>query len=181
MNQTENLGSLLNLVKSTDKVLLTKTQPFDFTNPPLDAKQLYHDLRATMIAHNGYGLSANQCGIPYSVFVFGNPSEPPDQIISVFNPIIVDYDSTLADLEEGCLSYKFLFTKVKRPSTIKVRYANSDGVINTVKLTGLSARIFLHEYDHLQGINFKRHASITEIEKANKLFKKHNRLLKKGV
>lgn len=52
------------LVSNNDPILKTKTEVFDFKNPPTDPIKLYYDLGETMIENNGIGLSANQVGLP---------------------------------------------------------------------------------------------------------------------
>ena len=56
--------------------------------------------------------------------------------------------------EEGCLSYPDLFIKISRPSTIVVKYEDEGKEIHKVKMTEYIARIFQHEYDHMEGIDF---------------------------
>ena len=78
--------------KLVDTYLKEKTIPFDFDNPPMDPKELYDRMAATMIAKKGLGLSCNQVGLQYSMFVFGNYDEP-ESIVGAFNPKIVDFSS----------------------------------------------------------------------------------------
>lgn len=149
------------LIDCNDEILKSPLARFDFSNPPTDPIQLAHDLAETMLHHNGIGLSANQIGLPYRVFAI--KSSP---IIVCFNPYIVDESDEKISLEEGCLSYPGLFIKVKRPKTIKVRYTEPNGNVVTRTFDGLTARIFQHEFDHLQGINFTKRASRIHVEQA---------------
>ena len=57
-------------------------------------------------------------------------------------------------MEEGCLSYPDLFIEIERSESIVVKYEDKDKVDHKIKLDGFAARVFLHEYDHMQGINF---------------------------
>lgn len=111
--------------------------------------ELAGNLVNTMKSKKGIGLAANQCGINARVFVMDGL--PP---IACFNPRIVDVSEEMILLEEGCLTYPGLSVKVKRHKHIKVRYQDPDGVFHTEKLTGMTARIFQHEMDHLDGIRF---------------------------
>ena len=86
-------------------------------------------------------------------FVIGNPDDPAS-IIGVFNPLIVNYDEETVVYEEGCVSYPGLFIKIKRPRSIRVRYRGWNGEAGTSKFEGYTARVFQHEYDHLQGVLF---------------------------
>lgn len=142
------------LIDNKDDILHTPTPEFDFSNPLVDPVQLAIDLTETMINSKGVGLAAPQIGISARAFVMSaNP------VIAVFNPIIVDQSKETVLLEEGCLSYPELLVKVKRPRTIKVRFTRPNGEIVTEKYTGITARIFLHELDHLDGIVFTKRAS----------------------
>lgn len=150
------------------------TVPFDFENPPVDPHRLIADLTSKMCEKRGVGLAANQVGLPWSVFVMGNPSDR-DNVIAVFNPILVDTFGEEVYIDEGCLSYPGLFMKIKRPAGIRVRYTTADGVTDTIKFEGFTARIFQHEYDHLQGIDFRTRATFYHREKALKDMKLLNR------
>lgn len=151
------------LVPSNDPILKQELKQFDFINPPTDPIQLAHDLAETMLANNGLGLAANQIGLPYRVFAI-----KAEKIIVCFNPKIVDYSEETIYLEEGCLSYPNLFIKVKRPKGIKIRYTEPNGNTLTTTFIGLTARIALHEYDHLQGITYLQRANRIHIEQAKK-------------
>ncbi len=152
------------LISSYDKILKNPLEKFDFSNPPTDPIELVHDLAQTMLHYNGMGLAANQVGLPYRVFVIkSNP------IIACFNPIIVDETQTKKIyLEEGCLSYPGLFIKIKRPAKIKVRYTEPNGEVVTKVFSGITARVFLHELDHLNGINYTQKANRIHLEQARK-------------
>lgn len=95
---------------------------------------------------NGCGLSAVQLGIMKRVFVIRHKGESR----KVINPEIIESSEDITELEEGCLSFPGKFKKIERSNTIKVKYNNGkDDIIE--KLSGFIARIFQHEYDHLNG------------------------------
>jgi peptide deformylase len=165
------------ILKLTNEILREPTQRFDFRNPPMDPTELFENLRDTMIESNGLGLSANQVGIPYNVFVIGNPHIP-ESIFSVFNPTIVDFAQSIQLAEEGCLSFPNLFVKVKRPTMIKARFSGHDGNVDTIKFDGFTARSFQHEYDHLQGTLFMSKVSKFHLDQAKRNKKKLDRLSK---
>lgn len=154
---------ILNLVDCNDPILKQELEPFNFSNPPINPLDLVTDLAETMIHNNGIGLSANQCGLPYRVFVMIG-----SELIPCFNPRIVDMSSETILMEEGCLSYPNLFVKVKRPRRIKVRFADPNGKIRTETFDGLTARVFQHELDHLDGINYQQRANRYHLEQARK-------------
>ena len=167
------------LVPDDDPILSKETEYFDFDNPPMDATELFENLKETMIEHKGLGLAAPQVGLPYNAFVMGNPSDP-DSIFSVFNPKIVNVDGT-SDMDEGCLSFSGLFIKIKRPAAIRVRFSGHDGYVDTTDFSGYTARVFQHEYDHLQGITFINRASKLRVERAKKQKLKLDKIRKKNV
>ena len=76
---------------------------FDFNNPPLDPIELFENLKETMIANLGVGLSAPQVGIPYQAFVIGDPHQA-DSVFSVFNPLIVNSTGYVL-MQESCLTF----------------------------------------------------------------------------
>lgn len=137
---------IYNLVKFDDPILRTRSENFDFNNPPVDPNVLSRDLLETMYALDGIGLAANQVGLPHRVFVMR--AETP---FACFNPRIILYDTKTLELEEGCLTFPGLTIKVKRPSSIKVRFATPSGNIVTHEFAGMTARQFCHETAHLNG------------------------------
>lgn len=164
---------IFKLVPSTDPILFNPIAPFDFSNPPMDPIYLANSLIATMNHHNGMGLSANQCGLPYRVFVMRS-----EQDSVFFNPKIIDVSSDMINLDEGCLSYPFLFVKVKRPMMIKARFTDAFGSTTTKQFVGMTARCFLHEMDHLEGINFTQRANRVLLDRAKRQQAKVQKRLK---
>ena len=142
----------------------------------LQAKELYELLRDKLVEHKGVGLSAPQLGIMTRVFVIGNP-DVPSEIIGVFNPMIVDYDEETVVYEEGCVSYPGLFIKIKRPRGIRVRYRGWNGEAGTTRYEGYTARVFQHEYDHLNGITYQTRANRYHLDQARNFKAKADRRL----
>jgi peptide deformylase len=163
------------LVPCTDPILKQPLERFDFENPPMDPIELAHDLAETMIANNGLGLSANQMGLPYRAFAMTG-----EKIVVCFNPMVVDTSTETVMLEEGCLSFPLLFIKVKRPKKIKVRYTEPNGNIVTKVFDGMTARVFQHELDHLDGVVYTSRANSYHIEQARKAKKKLQRKTSKA-
>ena len=161
---------VLELVEPDHPLLRTKLERFDFNNPPTDPLQLANDLIETMVHNKGIGLSANQCGLPYRVFVlWSNPTK------IMFNPVVADVSTEEVALEEGCLTYPNLFVKIKRPKLVRVRYLDPYGEAHTDKFTGISARCVLHEIDHLNGDNFLMKANKFHLDQAMRKRKKQKR------
>ena len=119
----------------------------------LDRHHLSRVLIDNMIHHNGIGISANQIGIWERAFAMVRDLEN-NEVMVCFNPRIIKSYAEEVEMEEGCLSYPDLFLKVKRPDRIVVKYEDVDKKVHKVKLSGLASRVFQHEYDHMEGIDF---------------------------
>lgn len=161
------------ILDRTTPILREEMPAFDFKNPIMDPVQLYNDLAETMRDNDGMGLSANQINVRTRAFVMRA-----EEIIGVFNPRVVDASIETVSLEEGCLSYPNLFVKIKRPKSIKVRFTTPDGETSTKTFTGMTARVFLHELDHLNGIIHTSRANRYHLEQAKKFAKKIGRRYK---
>tara|TARA_B100001250_G_C19443120_1_gene632673 strand:- start:196 stop:639 length:444 start_codon:yes stop_codon:yes gene_type:complete len=136
---------------SSENILLHKK--IDKCSYNLNRSELSNILIENMFHHNGVGLSANQIGINERVFVMMSNIETQDTIVC-FNPKILKESKNQILMEEGCLSYPELFLNVSRPSSIVVKYEDVHKEKHKLKLNGYSARIFQHEYDHMEGIDF---------------------------
>ena len=121
----------------------------------LDRQFLSNTLVENMIHYKGIGISANQIGIWERAFAMIRDLEH-NEIIVCFNPRIIKSYTEEVEMEEGCLSYPDLLLKITRPKKIVVKYEDVDKKIHKLKLDGLSARIFLHEYDHMEGITYRQ-------------------------
>jgi peptide deformylase len=129
------------------RVLYQVAKPVDISNTGF-INDLAKDLFSTMTKNNGIGLAAPQCGIPRQMFVMDTEG----QRRVVVNPQILTASQDYCIMTEGCLSFPNEYLDVSRPSTVTVEYRNSDAQLVTETLAGLSARCFLHEFDHLNGI-----------------------------
>lgn len=154
---------ILQLVDCKDPILKQPFELFDFSDPPINPLDLVTDLAETMLHNNGIGLSANQCGLPHRVFIMYS-----DELIPCFNPRIVDMSTETVVMEEGCLTYPDLFVKIKRARRIKVRYTEPNGQTVTRVFEGMTARVFQHEMDHLDGVNYQQRANKLHLEQARK-------------
>ena len=106
-----------------------------------------------MFHYNGVGLSANQIGIKERVFVMIYDMDT-QETITCFNPKIIKKSKNEVVMEEGCLSFPDKFLEVSRPSSVIVKYEDENREMIKEKLEGFSARVFQHEYDHMEGIDF---------------------------
>ena len=119
----------------------------------LDRAELSSLLNENMIHYQGVGLSANQIGIKERAFVMVSDMET-QRTITCFNPRIIKTYKEMDLMEEGCLSYPDLLLAIPRHTRIVVRYEDENKKVIKTKLNGFVARIFQHEYDHMEGIDF---------------------------
>jgi peptide deformylase len=119
-------------------------------------------LKMTMKLYNGVGLSANQCGIMQRVFVIGTEHFQ----IACINPKVVAQSEEISKDNEGCLSFPAMFLKVDRPTWVDVEFYDETGAFKQIRLDGLTARCFLHELDHMNGVKFIDHAGPLAIQMA---------------
>ena len=119
----------------------------------LDRSKLSYTLTENMFHYNGVGLSANQIGIEERAFVMMIDLET-EETITCFNPRIIKRYEDNVWCEEGCLSFPDEIINVERPDRIVVKYEDEDKKDHKIKLDGFAARVFLHEFDHLEGIVF---------------------------
>ena len=85
-----------------------------------------------------------------------------------FNPEIIWVSEETSLEEEGCLSYPNLYLKIRRPVSIKVTYEDVNENTISQGFDGLESRIFQHEYDHVDGIDFTDKASPLVLKRAKK-------------
>ena len=141
---------ILQLTPNTHPILHERVKP---CSKDLDRPEMSHILKENMVHYGGVGLSANQIGIGERVFIMVLNMET-EETITCFNPrIIKRYDDNVW-CEEGCLSFPDEIINVERPDRIIVKYEDEDKKDHKIKLSGMAARIFLHEFDHLEGIVF---------------------------
>ena len=119
-----------------------------------DVRSLIDDMIETMYAAPGVGLAAPQVGVPLRVFV-ADPSvgRNPDDLVVLVNPVVVAEEGVQSE-EEGCLSVPGFTARVRRPSRLVVRGIDRDEEPTEVEGTGVVARAFQHELDHLDGALF---------------------------
>ena len=122
-----------------------------------DIQQLIDDMVQTMYAAPGIGLAAPQVGVPLRIFVADVSSgHNSADLLAFINPELVEVDGTQYE-DEGCLSVPGFNATVARPSRAVVRGLARDGREQVVEGTGLLARCFQHEMDHLAGTLFVDH------------------------
>jgi peptide deformylase len=136
----------MQLIPSDDPRLLQVCEPYtlgEIKSP--ETKAFVSDLYKVMKDNNGIGIAAPQVGVLKQVIIMF------DQVM--FNPKIIKQRGSV-EFNEGCLSFPGKFIKVKRSATISVKSIDINGKLLYQELTGLEARVFLHEAEHLKGIVF---------------------------
>jgi peptide deformylase len=149
-------------------MLKQKIPEHQYALPSPVMSKLAKRLKMTMKLFGGIGLSANQCGVFERMFVIGTDQF---QIVCI-NPKIVNSSSAMNKSDEGCLSFPGLYLKIDRPEWIEVEFTNEDGVVQQMRLEGLTARCFQHELDHLNGIRFIDNMKPVALQMARKKQKK---------
>ena len=144
---------ILELIPNTHPMLHERVCPCNNCTKRTDRHEVAKILIENMHHYEGIGLSANQIGMYVRAFAMIKDLES-NQVIVCFNPSIVKKYNECVDFEEGCLSYPDEFINVKRPDRIVVKYEDEDKKLHKIKLNGMASRVFQHEFDHLEGIDF---------------------------
>ena len=145
--------------------------PLSGLSEDLDREMLTENLVETMREYKGIGLSASQCAVMERVFVMYSDIRE-QKIMACYDPHILEYSEETILMSEGCLTYPGLWLKVRRPISIKAEWEDTEGTKGKYELFGLEARIFQHEYDHMEGFTFIDHVSKFKLERAKKRIKK---------
>ncbi len=166
---------MLHLVDSTDPVLRQQTILFDFDQTIVDPEQLVREMTKTMHAFHGIGLAGPQVNCPFAVFTMGWD----DNDTAIFNPKIINSSENKVNFDEGCLSFPGLVLRIQRPDWVDVEYQNVKGERVEKRMTELEARVFQHEYDHLNGVCFDKKVSKLKLDMAKKRAEKLKRKIEK--
>jgi peptide deformylase len=136
--------------------------------------KLVRRLKMTMKLYSGLGLAANQCAVKERVFVIGT-----DQFqMACINPKVLESSEEIVKDTEGCLSFPAFFLSIPRPKWIEVEFTDENGQRKQTRLDGLTARCFLHELEHLNGVKFTSHVGSVAMLQAKR---KQEKLIKKIV
>lgn len=128
----------------------------------IDAEDDFTEMAANMLETlkkaRGIGLAAPQVGVLKSMFVIDTSSWSNENLNTVekafINPVILNHSDKKTYYNEGCLSIPGIFEDVNRPEHVEVRYRDLNFDWQEEVLTGIVARVFQHEYDHLEGVLF---------------------------
>jgi len=136
--------------------------------------KLVRRLKMTMKLYSGLGLAANQCAVKERVFVIGT-----DQFqMACINPKVLESSEEIVKDTEGCLSFPAFFLSIPRPKWVDVEFTDENGQRKQTRLDGLTARCFLHELEHLNGVKFTSHVGSVAMLQAKR---KQEKLIKKIV
>ena len=138
----------IKLLKEGDPLLRQNTEIYNFETDG-DPTELVRAMTKIMFENNGIGLAAPQVGVLKRLFIMGNE----EKLYVCINPEVISGEEEERGLE-GCLSFPDLWMNVKRYKKIKVKYQTISGQIVESELSGLTARVFQHELDHLNGVCF---------------------------
>jgi len=135
---------------------ILKTRAREVTTITDEIKQLVRDMFETMQAESGVGLAANQVGALWRIFVaeVQNANGGPAQRHALLNPKLITVSRETETAEEGCLSFPGIFGPVERAREVEIQGLDLSGQPVTLKASGLLARAFQHELDHLDGVVF---------------------------
>lgn len=161
--------ALRNILTIDQPALSKKCRPVTEFNGRLH--QLLDDMRETLAEANGVGLAAPQVGVlrrAVLVIETNVPEDEEEQVIELINPEIIETSGEQYG-PEGCLSVPGEYGLVKRPMDVKVKAQDRFGRWFEIQGTGLTARCFCHEIDHLEGVVFTERCDrmLTEEELQN--------------
>ena len=167
----QNQKKYLKMIPPSDPRLLMQIAPFLDENLEKlgfkDRVELSKVMYDTMAKYGGIGLSANQVGLPFRMFIMGgHPQIENGKVRSVFNPLINDVSEETVNMKEGCLSFPFLFLSINRPKWCSVKYTNEKGEDVEETLHGMNARIFMHENEHMNRYVFTDLVSKFKLKRA---------------
>ena len=173
----QNQKKYLKMIPPSDPRLLMQIAPFLDENLEKlgfkDRVELSKVMYDTMAKYGGIGLSANQVGLPFRMFIMGgHPQIDNGRVRSVFNPLINDVSEETVSMKEGCLSFPFLFLTITRPKWCHVKYTDENGKDVEEVLHGMNARIFMHENEHMNGYVFTDLVSKFKLKRAEEARKK---------
>ncbi len=155
--------------KKDEEFLRRKTIPFDFKkHSKKEVIELVKKMRQIMKEADGIGLSANQIGLPYRVFVAQvTDRQGHSKFYAIFNPELSKLSKEMETLEEGCLSVPDTYGPTPRHYRLTLTGQGPNGKKLKINAWGLLARVFQHEVDHLNGKIF--------IDRAEKVYKVDNK------
>lgn len=157
---------MLAIAQVGEEVLTIEAQTITDFTPELG--RVVDEMLLSMQQAQGVGIAAPQVHLSLALFIMASrpneryPDAPYIAPTVVINPHILDYSQQMEPGEEGCLSIQERRFLISRHTWVRVKYQDLDGQWHAQKLSGFIARIFQHEYDHLQGITLFERAAMQE-------------------
>ncbi|AFZ04127.1 peptide deformylase [Calothrix sp. PCC 6303] len=158
------------IIHQGNPILSQKSLPVENIQSP-QIQELISELIDTTLAANGVGIAAPQIAESLRLFIVASrpnpryPDAPLMEPTAMINPHIIEHSQEVVKGWEGCLSVPNIRGLVPRYQWINIEYTDINGEIQQCQITDFIARIFQHEYDHLEGILF-----VDRIESDDDLF-----------
>jgi peptide deformylase len=153
------MAEVLQIIQLGDPLLRSPAEPVgDIRDERI--QKLIDDLIATVEQANGVGIAAPQVAEPYRLFIVASrpnpryPNAPVMEPTAIVNPRVLAHSTEVVKGWEGCLSIPGIRGWVPRYQAIEIEYTDREGKLQKRELMDFVARIFQHEYDHLNGIVF---------------------------
>jgi len=166
------------ILKMGDPRLLRVAKPVEDIHDPA-LKTMIAEMYDTMHAANGVGLAAPQIAVDLRLMIFGfneNPRYPDEQpvpVTTLINPWLEVLTGDMEERWEGCLSVPGMRGMVPRATHIRYGGTLEDGNLLTREAEGFHARVFQHEFDHLDGVLYpQRIKDLTKFGFIEALFQK---------
>jgi peptide deformylase len=153
------MSKILPIIQLGNPVLRKKATEINDVHDE-NIQQLIDDLVATVKNSSGVGIAAPQIGKAYRLFIISSepneryPNAPKMEPIAIINPKIISHSDKKIKDWEGCLSVPGVRGLVPRYQAVKASYTTQDGKQEEKEFIDFIARIFQHEYDHLDGLVF---------------------------
>jgi len=155
-DELESMGKVQNVHQLGSEVLRVVAKVVDDVKSK-ETQDLINDLMLTCIDSQGMGIASPQIGVSKRIFIMASqpneryPHAPQMKPKAIINPEILSYGDEVEKDWEGCLSLPNVRGFVPRSTTIEVRYTTRKAEVVQEVLEGFLARIFQHEFDHLNG------------------------------
>lgn len=145
---------MIRQIQTDEKILNRKSEKVDIFDEDLIV--LTKDMIETMIQSEGVGLAAPQINVMKRIIVVNTG----DKVEAFINPEIIKKSLKKEKQEEGCLSVPGCILEISRPKQVKIKAQTVKGDVIEIEAEDLTARIFQHEIDHLNGILINQRASL---------------------
>lgn len=164
------------LVEEHNSILYKVMPKFNF-NEGVDIKKIVGRMIETAILHRALGLAAPQVGLTYNIFVIGAEKE----FFPCINPTYELIGAEEIMMTEFCLSFPFLELNIKRPEKIRATYQDINGKEIIRIFSGISARTYIHESQHLLGITFQKMTKPLALKNGLKKREKHMKQFARNI